>query len=234
MPEPVLETRTREYEGKYLSVASGSKPPSFDAPLHPPYTGAWGPGLGVLQEEIPGKRLSGIMYIVRPTVNQEEWKDLGIYLLQKQDSSTQTDSDDLQEEVQHIILSIRTSLSVTSREDVANRLVELFSDAREEDPESLGISSGSLRNFYNFLLAYPTLKCPTITLTPSCTIYASWRLGQNRLFAVDFLENEDILFVVFKPNDRHPERSIRLSGSVTIDVLKDTVEGCAAWDWISE
>jgi hypothetical protein len=232
---PELRLETRKYEEEYLSIASsGSRPPGFDAPLHLPYTGAWGPGLAVLAKWNPVR--AGIAYFVTPTVNQEdrEGHRIDLHLPQKRDPSTQIDLDDLQDEVQDLVLRMRTSRSISCREGLANRLVELLSDAEEEDPESLGISPGSLRNFYNFLRAYPNVKCPTITLTPGCTIYASWRPGQNRLFAVDFLANEDVLFVVFRPNERHPERPIRLSGSVTMDVLKDTVEGCAVWEWISE
>jgi len=110
----------------------------------------------------------------------------------------------------------------------------LFNDAKEEDSASLGISVGSLRNFYNFLRLHTNLKCPTISLTPDYNIYASWRGEQNRVFSVHFLPNGDVRFVIFKPNDRHPGRQIRLSGIATTDVLMETVVPDSVSDWISE
>jgi hypothetical protein len=117
---------------------------------------------------------------------------------------------------------------------LADRLLTLFNDAREDDPASLGIAVGSLRNFYSFLLLHTNLKCPTISLTPDYNIYASWESEPNRLFSVHFLLNGDARFVIFKPNDRHPERQIRISGATTTDILREIVEPYGVWDWVSE
>jgi hypothetical protein len=141
------------------------------------------------------------------------------------------DSEEVQ--VQELILRVKTSSSIPYRKNLANRLLTLFNDAKEEDPASLGIAVGSFRNFYNFLHLHTNLKCPTISLTPDYNIYASWRDEENRVFSVHFLPNGDARFVIFKPNDRHPERQIRISGSATTDILMETVSPYGAWDWIS-
>jgi hypothetical protein len=47
------------------------------------------------------------------------------------------------------------------------------------------------------------------------------------VFSIHFLPNADARFVMFKPNEKHPERKIRISGSATIDTLK-------LEDWILE
>ena len=110
----------------------------------------------------------------------------------------------------------------------------MFKDAKEEDPDSLGIAAGSLRNFYYFLHLHTNLKRPAISLTPDYNIYASWRGERNRVFSVHFLPNGDVRFVIFKPNDRHPGRQIRLSGIATSDILMETVAPDGVSDWISE
>lgn len=134
-----------------------------------------------------------------------------------------------------LIFRIRTSLSIRYRESLANRLVTLFKDTKEEDPDSPGIAAGSLRNFFNFLQLHPNLKYPSISLTPEYNIYASWRDEQNRVFSVHFLPNGgDARFVIFKPNYRHPERQIRISGTSTTDILMETVSPYRVYDWISE
>jgi len=133
-----------------------------------------------------------------------------------------------------LIFRIRTSLSIHYREKLADRLTMLFDDAKEEDFASVGIAGGSLQKFYDFLLLYPSLKCPTISLTPENNIYASWRAGQNRVFSVHFLPDGDTRFVMFKPNDLHPERQVRISGTATADILMATVTPYDVGDWIYE
>jgi hypothetical protein len=142
--------------------------------------------------------------------------------------------DSEEEQLQELILRLKTSLSIPYRESVANSLVTLFRDAKEEDPTSLGIAVGSLRYFYSFLQSNTKLKCPTISLTPEYNIYSTWRGEMNRVFSVHFLPNGDARFVIFKPNDRHPERKIRISGTATTDVLMETVAPHGVLDWISE
>mgnify|MGYP001600217403 CR=1 FL=1 len=138
------------------------------------------------------------------------------------------------EQVQELIFQIKTSLTIPCRQKLANRLLALFKDAKEEAPDSPGISVGSLRYFYYFLQSHIDLKYPTISITPEYNIYASWRDDKKRVFSVHFLPNGDVRFVIFKPNNRHPERKIRISGTATTDILKETVAPYGVWDWISE
>ena len=99
---------------------------------------------------------------------------------EKKDPFTQTNLLDSEEEkVRELIFRFRTWLSIPYREKLADRLVMLFYDAKEEDFASVGISVGSLQNFYNFLRLYTNLKCPTISLTPENNIYASWRANRS-------------------------------------------------------
>lgn len=161
--------------------------------------------------------------------------DFSKYFPKDEDPYTQTDLLNKEEnQVQELIYQIRKSLPTRYRESLANRILTLFNDAKEEDSASLGIAVGSLRNFYNFFRLNTNLKCPTISLTPDYNIYASWRGEQNQIFSVHFLSNQDARFVIFKPNDKHPELKIRLSGTATTDILIKTVESIGIWDWISE
>jgi hypothetical protein len=132
-------------------------------------------------------------------------------------------------QIQELIFRIRTSPSISCKE-LANRFLALFNDAKEE---GVSIAIDSFRDFYSFLRLNPNLQCPTISLTPEYNIYASWKTDQNRLFSLHFLSNGDVRFVIFKQNERHPERQIRVSGSATIDILQETVASYGVWDWIS-
>lgn len=136
--------------------------------------------------------------------------------------------------IQESIFQLKRSISIRHRSNLANKLLTLFNDAKEEDPCSIGISSKSLQNFINFIHLNSNLKCPTISLTPEYNIYASWRSKQKQLFGVHFLPNDDARFVIFKPNNRHPERIIRISGIVSIDTLMETTMHYHINEWISE
>lgn len=167
-------------------------------------------------------------------VNEEVSETSTTDLPENQDPFTQTTLQREEDQVQELIFRIKRSRSICHRGRLANRLLNLFKDAKEEDPDCLGIAAKSLRNFNNFLLLHTNLKCPTISLTPDYNIYASWRDGQNRVFSIHFLPDADVRFVIFKLNVRHPERKIRISGVATTDVLMETVTPYGIGDWISE
>jgi hypothetical protein len=196
-----------------------------------PSSGAW----GKILKPPPGTWHKKYYCCNTPTANKES---LVVFISdwpEKTDSSTQGNllySAD--EQVQELIFQIKTSLFIPYMERLANRLIILFNDAKEEDPTCPGISAGSLRYFYNFLQLHTNLKCPTISLSPEYNIYASWRDGQKRVFSIHFLPNGDVRFVIFQPNDKHPERQIRISAIATADILKDMVAPSGVWDWISE
>lgn len=132
-------------------------------------------------------------------------------------------------QIQELIFRIRAFPSISCKE-LANRLLALFNDAKEE---GVSIAIDSFRDFYSFFRLNTNLQCPTISLTPEYNIYASWKPDQNRVFSLHFLSNGDVRYVIFKPNERHPERQIRVSGTATIDILKETVASYGVWDWIS-
>lgn len=172
-----------------------------------------------------------------PTVNQEE-QDISISnWYRDKNPFTQSDLLDIAEDhVKDLIQWIQTLSSIPYNKRLANRIITLFKDAKEEEPDSTGIMVGSLRNFYNFLCLYPNLSYPIVSLTPDYNIYVSWRSKKPyRVFSIHFLPNgENARFVIFKPNDRHPNQKIRISGGTTTDFLKQTVEPHGIWDWITE
>jgi hypothetical protein len=217
-----------------VSTAYSDKFIDYQSPRRQPHPGAWD-----LKNIISQHFLLSVPMHIRssPTsaVNQEG-RDVFISKWpEKKDPFTQADLLDSEEDqVQGLIFRIRTSISIPYRESLANKLITLFNDAKEEDSASLGIAVGTLRNFYNFFQFHTNLKCPTISLTPEYNIYASWRAGQNRVFSVHFLPNGDARFVIFKPNDKHPERQFRIAGTATTDILKETVVPFGVWNWISE
>jgi hypothetical protein len=134
------------------------------------------------------------------------------------------------DQVQALIHQIRKSKVISNHESLANKLLTLFNIAKEENPTSLGIAVDSLSNFYDFLQLYTNIKNPTLSLSPDYNIYASWR-SKEQLFSAHFLQNGEIRFVLFKPNNRHPKHKIRITGTVTSDTLTEitTPESLNYW-----
>lgn len=172
---------------------------------------------------------------ITPALDPEERKTSVINWPMNESPFTQSDLIDIvDKQVQQLIFRIRISISIPNNERIANRLNSLFNAAKEEDPDSPGISSDSIRSFYHFFKKYTNLKYPIITLTPDNDIYASWKGGQNQVFSVHFVSEEDTRFVIFRPNKNHPERKIISYGTDTVDTLLATVTFSGIWDWISD
>lgn len=138
-----------------------------------------------------------------------------------------------EQEVRELIYQAKTS-SIRCRERLANRLLALFKDSKEEDPYGPGITADSIRNFIKFLQLHTNLRYPSISLTPEYNIYASWKDEQSRVFSVHFLPNGNVRFVIFKPNHRHPEQKTRIAGTTTTDVLMETVSPHEISEWVLE
>lgn len=129
---------------------------------------------------------------------------------------------------------VRSSSHISYAERLASRLKFLVDAAKEEEPDEVAISPQSLRNFVIFLQSTAKLKYPDIVLTPSKNIQAQWRTASNRHFAVEFLPTGDARFVIFSPDPRHPEKTIRLSGLASIDSLLETAQPHGVLSWASE
>lgn len=158
-----------------------------------------------------------------------------IYWLKKEDPFTQVDLlNNEDDQVQNLILRLRRVFSIPYHESLADKLLTLFNDAKEEDDASPGISLGSFECLYDFLQSHTNLMCPIISLTPDNNIYASWKPISKHVFSVHFLSNKVVRFVIFKPNNMNPGKQIRISGVATNDTLMEEVASSGVLDWIVE
>ncbi len=165
-----------------------------------------------------------------PTVNPEN-QNPKLSVFWREDAFTQSDLVSTKDDqTQELIHQIRKSTFVSDPERIADQLIALFNYAKEERPAGPGISVNSLRSFYNFLLLYANKRMPSLSLSPDHNVYASWR-AENRVFSAHFLPCGDIRFVLFKPNNRHPKRKIRVTGTATTDTLTEIVAPENLSDW---
>lgn len=200
-----------------------------------PNIGAWisRPEIVMIAGEYIGKYTFVNSIAINPEL--QEFNAVAIGWPENDDSFTQENLVNIEEDkAQDLIYRIKEATIKRRWVNVANRIITLFHDAKEEEPGISGIPVASLRSFYNFMQLYADLKCPVISLTPDNNLYASWRENQNRVFSIHFLPSEDVRFVILTPNDKHPDKQIRLSGTVTPDILMEKVSPFKILDWLSE
>lgn len=121
-----------------------------------------------------------------------------------------------------------------SKPGVELRIQFLFEASKEEYPDEVAILPESLKNFVSFLQMEPNLQYPDVVLSPDKNICAQWRTVPNRHFSVEFLPVGDVRFVIFSPNPKHPDKTNRLSGIVTVDSLMQTAQPQGVRSWCTQ
>lgn len=137
------------------------------------------------------------------------------------------------EKVLEIISHVRSQLNVNFAQQLADRLKFLVDAAKEEHPDEVAVLPESLRNFVSFLQFQTNLNYPDVVLSPSKNIRVQWRAAPNRHFALEFLTTGEAHFVIFSPDPKHPEKTIRLSGLASVDSLMETVRPHGVLTWSS-
>lgn len=166
---------------------------------------------------------AAVVYVVAPGVGSSGSADIE----SAPDEAPASDFDVLDElrtpkgQIQRQITALRRGGRLPYRERLARRLNILLEALEEEEETWTENSPESLRQMLLFLQAVPDFRCPTVTITPSATFRAQWQAGRDRHFAVDFLPDGQVRFVVFAPDPRHPDRVQRVSGIVgRADVIR--------------
>jgi len=132
------------------------------------------------------------------------------------------------------IVKFLNQINITFSKRLASRIQFLFEASKEEYPDEVAILPESLKNFVSFLQTEPNLKYPDVVLSPSKNIRAQWRTAPNRHFAVEFLPTGDAHFVIFLPDPKHPDKTNRMSGLVSIDSLMQTAQPHSILSWCSQ
>jgi hypothetical protein len=156
------------------------------------------------------------------------------------DEASVSDFDELDElrtpkgQIRRQITALRLGGALPYRERLARRLEFLLAAPEEEGEEWGEHSPDSLRHMFLFLQDVPHFQYPTVTVTPSATFRAQWQAGQNQHFAVDFLPDGQVRFVVFAPDPRHPERAQRVSGVVSRTDIMKAIEPYKVHRWAAD
>ena len=137
-------------------------------------------------------------------------------------------------EVTRLITSCRITLPWQHTSRLVQRLQELLRDVTEEDEADSSISGASLGKFVEFIRENPNLSIPQLAVSPEGHIYARWKADRQKLFSVLFLPDGRVRFVVFKPNPKHKDVTVRFSGLTTSDALIDEIRNHQISGWVLE
>jgi hypothetical protein len=130
-------------EGLKASIAYGNQSIEDKSPSDYPYTGAWIPKFQQSAALAPF-RIAAAGYQGGKGTLISDWSE-------SEDPYTQRDLLDREEHrVQEIIFQIRRSAFIPYGQSLANKLLTLFKDAKEEDPEVLAFQLARL-SIFSFL-----------------------------------------------------------------------------------
>jgi hypothetical protein len=136
---------------------------------------------------------------------------------------------DYDKKIQDIIYYFRQS-TFLNRDEIANKLLNLFLIISEENPRESEISINSLQNFFNFFNKYNHSETPLISLSQN-DIYATWKNNGERL-SLHFLPENQINFVLFLENDEDPSNKIRSYGNTTLEMFESSIAINKVKQWI--
>ncbi len=122
-------------------------------------------------------------------------------------------------EIDGLISRIRKNADILHAGHIAQRLNQLWKMSAMEEPYNYTISSDSLRSAERFFSLYPLVRYPDITLTPNGNVYARWRGSDRSVLSIQFMQEMKVRFVVFAPNQKHPDDLNRISGTDFVDTI---------------
>lgn len=139
-----------------------------------------------------------------------------------------------EESLSGLVESIRRDPRLRFRERLGTRLARLIEISREEQPEQAPPALASVRGLIAFLAANQGLKYPTVVLTPDGNVRVEWRQGRDRHFAIEFLNDIDVRFVVFASDPKRPYKVARVAGQASLDSVMTLVAPYRVRDWSAE
>ena len=130
-----------------------------------------------------------------------------------------------------LISFIRNHVQLTYSASLANRINVLHRESIEEAPEQDPISVDSLQSFISFITKESRLGEPEVVLTYTGNIRAEWHKSRKKHFAVEFLPNGQVRYVVFASDPDRIARTDRTSGLVSAETLMAKVEPFNVLAW---
>jgi hypothetical protein len=118
-------------------------------------------------------------------------------------------------------------MNVNKLRKLAARLSTLQEFSGDEHPEQASPVPAAVLDLIIFLTLHPALDFPSIVLTPSGNVRIQWRRVRGEHFAIEFLGDNVVQYVIFAP-DRETT-----SGVATVDSIMQIAEPYGVLRWAS-
>lgn len=126
---------------------------------------------------------------------------------------------------------IRNHVYLPYSASLANRLEYLQEEGVGEAPQQAPISVNSVQSLVTFITKENNLTEPGLVSTYAGNIRAEWRKSRKEHFAVEFLPNGQVHYVVFSSDVTHKKRIDRTSGIVYAETLMSKIRPFNVLSW---
>ena len=113
---------------------------------------------------------------------------------------------------------------------LAARLAELQAIGWDEGAP---FSTESMKDLITFLTEHQELALPSVVLTPAGHVRAQWRRRRGEHFALAFLGDNLVLYVIFAPDRENLGNTLTASGTATVDTIMQIAEPYGVLRWAS-
>lgn len=152
-------------------------------------------------------------------------------ILSGQDFVSTQPNPDYSESISDLISRIDAHPRLRDAPRLAARLKQLQATSREEQPGQAPPALSSIKALIGFLVAHPELAQPSLVLTTEGHLRGRWRRSPQEYLALEFPDAEEVRFVVFTADPKHPYKTIRASGSATPASVMSLLEPYGVWRW---
>jgi hypothetical protein len=113
---------------------------------------------------------------------------------------------------------------------LAARLAELQAIGWDEGAP---FSTESMNDLITFMAEHQELALPSVVLTPAGHVRAQWRRGREEHFAIAFLGDNEVSYVIFAPDRENLGNTLTASGTATVDTIMQIAEPYGVLRWAS-
>jgi len=138
------------------------------------------------------------------------------------------------QQVSSVINDFAIALGLNAWPQIDRLLIRLEFLRSIASQEGEPLKWNSVTDFLRFLASHSWAKYPQVMITPRGTLRAEWRCARNKHFASEFLGDGQCSFVLFANDLAEPERIARISGTVSMRSLLDTVKPHKVLSWIQD
>jgi hypothetical protein len=124
-------------------------------------------------------------------------------------------------------------MNVNKLRKLAARLSTLQEFSGDEHPEQASPVPAAVLDLIIFLTLHPALDFPSIVLTPSGNVRIQWRRVRGEHFAIEFLGDNVVQYVIFAPDQKNAGNTLAVSGTATVDSIMQIAEPYGVLRWAS-